>query len=196
MSVKLWITSFDDDSVRRLHHAIVRADNASQDILPVYIMTEGGSVDHMLAMVDVIKASAIPVATIGLGQVLSAGVDLLAAGRKGLRFLAPSTTVMVHDGSVCLGGTVANVRATAEHVARQTDKVLALFASHTAKPVAWWRSEHAKRMGADWYMGAAEAVSLGIADHAEMPTLGYTDAVTVSLAVPDRAAAKPRRKSK
>lgn len=65
--------------------------------LNIYINTEGGSVPDALAIVDrmmLLKDSGIHINTIGIGEVASAGIFILAEGSN--RFGTENTTYMIH----------------------------------------------------------------------------------------------------
>lgn len=165
---RVWITDFDADAVRRLHESI----EIAEDVLPVFIMSGGGGLYEMFAMIDIIRAARLPVATIAVGRVSSAATDLLAAGTKGHRWIAPSATVMVHDSGCSVNYRKSHeFQAYAEQNKRERDLSFDLFAKHTGKTRKFWDRWLAKRMNVDSYISPSEAVSLGIADHIGMPRI-------------------------
>ena len=67
--------------------------------LLLMISSEGGSVDTAFALIDVIKSSAIPVKTVGLGTIASSGLLIFMAGHRGRRMLTPNTSILSHQYS-------------------------------------------------------------------------------------------------
>lgn len=61
------------------------------------ISTYGGSLDESLAIYDTMKLIRAPVHTVGIGKIMSAGVLLLAAGKKGERIIGARSRVMIHN---------------------------------------------------------------------------------------------------
>ena len=70
-----------------------------QKELLLMICSRGGQVEEAFALIDVIKASAIPVKTVGLGCISSCGLMLFLAGHKGRRVLTPNTSILSHQYS-------------------------------------------------------------------------------------------------
>ena len=50
------------------------------DMLNLIICSPGGDLNASFAMVDVMRGSAIPIRTVGLGQIASAGLMIFIAG--------------------------------------------------------------------------------------------------------------------
>ena len=67
--------------------------------LLLMISSEGGSVDTAFALTDVMKSSAIPVKTVGLGTIASSGLLIFMAGHRGRRMLTPNTSILSHQYS-------------------------------------------------------------------------------------------------
>lgn len=69
------------------------------DLLNLIICSPGGDLNAAFALVDTMRGSAIPVRTIGLGQIASAGLMIFIAGDKGQRILTPNTSILSHQYS-------------------------------------------------------------------------------------------------
>ena len=65
--------------------------------LQLMICSNGGEVPPTFALIDVIKASKIPVHTVGLGVIASCGLLLFITGEKGKRVLTPNTSILSHQ---------------------------------------------------------------------------------------------------
>lgn len=69
------------------------------EMLNLIITSPGGDLNAAFALIDVMRGSAIPVRTIGLGQIASAGLMIFIAGEKGQRILTPNTSILSHQYS-------------------------------------------------------------------------------------------------
>jgi len=69
------------------------------DMLNMIITTPGGDLNAAFALVDTMRGSAIPIRTIGLGQIASAGLMIFIAGATGQRILTPNTSILSHQYS-------------------------------------------------------------------------------------------------
>ena len=134
------------------------------DPIKLYISTQGGNADDMFAIYDVMELvkRTVPIQTIGLGKVMSAGVLLLAAGTKGKRKIARHARVMIHNVITGHSGGlfhVANELGEAENIQQMYINAIAENSNLTVKQL--------KRMvktGQNIYLSAEEAIKYGIAD--------------------------------
>lgn len=67
--------------------------------LTLIINSPGGDVHAAFALIDTMKASTIPIKTVGLGLIASCGFLLFIAGAKGKRILTPNTSILSHQYS-------------------------------------------------------------------------------------------------
>ena len=67
--------------------------------LLLMICSDGGSISDAFALIDVMRASSIPVKTVGLGSIASCGLLIFMAGTKGHRILTPNTSILSHQYS-------------------------------------------------------------------------------------------------
>jgi len=65
--------------------------------LLLMICSEGGDMSTAFALIDVMRSSNIPIKTVGLGQIASAGLLIFLAGTSGRRTLTPNTSIMSHQ---------------------------------------------------------------------------------------------------
>merc|ERR1711991_246857 len=76
--------------------------NLSDNRLPqltLIINSPGGDVHAAFALIDTMKASTIPIKTVGLGLIASCGFLIFIAGKKGSRILTPNTSILSHQYS-------------------------------------------------------------------------------------------------
>ncbi len=92
--------------------------------IEIIINTYGGSVHEMFGLYDVItyaKSIGVPIYTLGLGKVMSAGILLLCSGTKGRRVVGAHTRLMFHGGSQGCEGTVQDMQNEAKEAKQLED---------------------------------------------------------------------------
>lgn len=173
---KIWVNEFDNATLKRVLSAIDEVADNNQQILPVYINSLGGEVHPLFAMIDALSHCPVPVCTIGLGTVQSAGVDLLAAGTVGYRYIGELTTLMVHDASDCFQNPKKNndLQSYCRQSQKERDLSFEVFAKNTGKTREFWNEWLDARKNVDVFITAHEAVELGIADHIGIPVISLT----------------------
>ena len=97
-----------------LHRLILRwniedAGKSTEERRPIkfYIMSYGGDLDYMWALVDIINMSKTPVHTINIGVAASAASLIFISGHK--RIMAPNSKVIIHEGSTKVSGDAVKV---------------------------------------------------------------------------------------
>lgn len=131
--------------------------------ITIYIYTEGGNEYAMFAIYDVIKQCACDVETVAMGEVLSAGPILVAAGTKGKRYSLPNTFFMVHESWDTIGDVKLsdNKNIIKHHSALET-RWLLLMEENTGISHKKWQK---MCVGPDKYFDANKAIELGIVDY-------------------------------
>ena len=76
------------------------------------ICSSGGEVETAFALIDVMRSSHIPIKTVGLGQIASAGLLIFLAGSQGRRILTPNTSILSHQFSWGSDGKAHELFAT------------------------------------------------------------------------------------
>ncbi len=126
--------------------------------IKIFINSDGGSVDTVLHIIDMIGLSKTPVYTIGMGRVYSAGGLLLMAGHK--RYVFQHTSCLIHDGSSgaigSIGELLDNLEFTKELEKRMKQYILPSTSISEEKCDRNYRR--------DWFMFSEEMIELGIAD--------------------------------
>jgi len=84
----------------------------SSEPLTMLINTPGGECAEGFAVIDLMETSRIPIATVGIGTVMSMGVLLLSGGTKGLRTLTKNAEVMAHQFAGYFAGKQHELIAT------------------------------------------------------------------------------------
>jgi ATP-dependent Clp protease protease subunit len=137
----------------------LEADNPEQEI-NLYINSEGGDPSAMLALYDTMRFIKAPVATTCVGQAVSTGAVLLAAGAAGHRFVLPHTRVVLHQPAAQGRGTIPDLILQADEVVRVRTQLEEILSAHTGHEVAELRHDTDR----DRVFDAIGAVAYGLAD--------------------------------
>ena len=158
MTRLIWL---DDDLTPENGYNIIerlwKLDKESNDPIPFYISTFGGSGSACFGIVDAMRAAKSPIITIGCGKIMSAGAVLLSSGTEGKRYMCENARLMAHQprGFVELTGTtIAMIKST-------RDSMYELLAANTNKSVMRLHED----LELDMYLTATEAMSYGFVDN-------------------------------
>ena len=125
-----------------------------------YINSPGGSVYDGLAIIDTMNFIKPDVQTIGIGVQASMGAVLLAAGSKGKRLVLPHSRVMIHQPRSGTQGVMTDMEISLKEGLYIKEKLIDLMVKYTGQK----RDKVRADMERDYWMGAQEAVSYGVAD--------------------------------
>ena len=137
--------------------------NPSDETLQLYINSEGGSLNDALAIIDIMHQSEIPITTVGLGNVMSAGFLIFASGTKGKRLIGKNSSLMCHQFSHELSGKYHDIKnsfSETERINERMEDVL-FYACGMQKNLI--RSKLLNPT--DVWLSPEDAIELGIADH-------------------------------
>jgi ATP-dependent Clp endopeptidase proteolytic subunit ClpP len=169
--VMVHVNKFDEDAAKKFEEEFEAALSTGQKVVPVVIDSYGGQVYSLMAMVDIIKSSPMPVATIVSGKAMSCGAILFSCGTEGYRFMGPSATVMIHDVSSFVFGKVEDIKADAKEVERLNQHVYHLMARNVGKQEDYFlKIVHEQKGHADWFLTAQECLSHNLANQIKIPS--------------------------
>jgi ATP-dependent Clp protease protease subunit len=103
-----------------------------------------------------------PISTICMGQAASMGSLLLCGGTPGQRYALPHASIMVHQPSGGYFGQASDIAIHAKEILRVRKQLNGIYIKHMTKPHTL--DEIEVLMERDRFMGAEEAVELGIID--------------------------------
>jgi ATP-dependent Clp protease protease subunit len=126
------------------------------------ICSEGGVVESAFALIDVMRSSPIPVKTVGLGQIASAGLLIFLAGSMGRRILTPNTSILSHQFSWGSDGKAHELFATMKEFELCHRRMLEHYKLCTGLSESEIKSTLLPPH--DVYLSADEALSLNICD--------------------------------
>ena len=107
----------------------VRKKKAKELLL--LICSEGGDLQAAFALIDVMRRSDIPVKTVGLGQIASAGLCIFIAGAEGRRVLTPNTSILSHQYSWASDGKAHELFAQVKEYELTFKRMLELYKTST-----------------------------------------------------------------
>ena len=112
----------------------LETDSPEQEI-ELCINCEGGDMTAMLAIYDTMRFIRSPIATRGIGQAISAGAVLLAAGEPGRRAILPHARVVLHQPAARGQGTIPDLILQADELVRVRSQVEEILARHTGQTI-------------------------------------------------------------
>ncbi len=169
--ITILVNKFTEDSAKDFKKDMFRAQNSGQKIIPIEIDSYGGEVYSLLKMIDVIKSSTVPVATICMGKAMSCGAILLTFGAEGHRYMAPTAAVMIHEVSSGSCGKVEEIKADAKEVERLNQLALKLMANNCGKDSEYFLKIVHEKSHADWFLDAEETKKHNIVNHIRIPRM-------------------------
>jgi ATP-dependent Clp protease protease subunit len=172
--VVIRVNEFDKDSAKEFAQQMSMAQSTGQSVIPIIIDSYGGQVYALMSMIDAIKASRVPVATIVEGKAMSCGAVLLTCGTEGMRYAAPHATIMIHEVSTGSFGKVEEIKTDAKEVDRLNDKILKIMAKNIGKDEGFFLDEIHHKKHADWFIEPEEAKEMNLVNHVRMPEMMLT----------------------
>tara|TARA_X000001388_G_scaffold36268_1_gene25629 strand:+ start:428 stop:991 length:564 start_codon:yes stop_codon:yes gene_type:complete len=142
--------------------------NLAENRLPqltLIINSPGGDVHAAFALIDTMKASTIPIKTVGLGLIASCGFLLFIAGTKGKRILTPNTSILSHQYSWGSEGKEHELFARVKEFELSTRRMI----NHYKKCIGMSEKQIREILlpPQDVWLDAKDALKLKIADKVE-----------------------------
>lgn len=131
-------------------------------VLTLYINSPGGDLYQAFALIDVIKASTIPIRTIAIGQAMSAAFLIFISGTRGYRLVGPNTGLMCHEYSDTPAGKHHDLKAQIAEGEQCNKRMFQIIQDATDLPPAKIRSNLLRE--SDVFLTAEQAIDLKIAD--------------------------------
>ena len=137
----------------------LESENPKKDIA-FYINSPGGVVTAGLAIYDTMQYIRPQVSTVCVGQAMSMGSLLLAAGAPGKRYALPNARIMIHQPSGGVQGQAADIEIQAREILSLRQRLNEIYVRHTGKTL----EAIEKSMDRDRFMDPNEAKDFGILD--------------------------------
>ena len=131
--------------------------------LLLMICSDGGSIADAFALIDVMRASSIPVKTVGLGSIASCGLLIFMSGHKGHRILTPNTSILSHQYSWGSDGKAHELFS----ITKEFNLTQARMLEHYRECTGLTEEEIKVTLlpPSDVWLTADEALTLGICDY-------------------------------
>jgi ATP-dependent Clp protease protease subunit len=153
-----------------------KCEETGQKIIPVEICSVGGEIYPTLGIIDsfqAIKNAGIEVLTHVHGFAFSAAACLALLGTKGMRFMSPSATLMIHDSSSGHYGKTSETESDLFEVKRLRKLLFTLMEENCDFPKGFFMKELDKKKNVDWYLSAKEAKKQKFIDEVGVPRITY-----------------------
>lgn len=171
--VTITINEFDEKATKDFFISCEEALETGQNLIPVIIDSFGGEVYSLLAMVDCIKQSKIPIMTICSGKACSCGSILLSCGHPGYRYANPNSSIMVHDVSSVIYGKHNEMDIDLKEVKRLNVLIFKILDENCKQKPGFFKQKLDKINRGDLWLNANKAKEFRLIDHVGSPDLTY-----------------------
>jgi ATP-dependent Clp protease, protease subunit len=130
--------------------------------LTIIISSYGGDLHAAFAIVDAIRGSRIPIYTVGLGVIASAGLIMFLAGTKKYRTLTPNTAILSHQFTWGSRGKEHELLADMRKFELTSDRMMKHYKKCTGLSEKVIREKLLPAQ--DTWLSAEEALELNICD--------------------------------
>ena len=135
-------------------------DSLNNDDISIYINSPGGVITSGMAIYDTMNFVKSDVSTICIGMAASMAAFILACGKKGKRYIRPSSEVMIHQPLGGAQGQATDIKIQAERIIKLKNRLNKILACKTGKSLKQIEEDTDR----DYYMTALEALDYGIVD--------------------------------
>ena len=154
-----------DDAIRPIIEWILVENHVvrkKKKELLLMICSEGGAMESAFALIDVMRASSIPIKTVGLGSVASSALLIFLAGTPGRRMLTSNTSILSHQYSWGSDGKHHELFAMTKEFGLAQQRMM----DHYRVTTGLDEEVIKQRLlpASDVYLSAEEALALGICD--------------------------------
>jgi ATP-dependent Clp endopeptidase proteolytic subunit ClpP len=162
-------TEISDDSVFPILQEIVK-QNALQaknrlENFKVVVSSNGGSVEAAFSFIDIMMTSKVPIHTVAMGKVKSAGLLIAMSGAPEHRSIFPNTSVMSHQFAWGMQGKESAMNATQVEVGNVSKRILKHYKECTGLAPAKIKKELLP--DTDRWLTAKQAIEYNLFDKIE-----------------------------
>lgn len=142
----------------------ILAENIAQrhKQLNLFINSCGGDLYQAFGLIDIMKSSKIPVATNGVGSLMSAAFLIFMSGVKGKRLITKNTSIMSHQFSTFYEGKEHDVKASEKETRYIKQRMLDVMKESCSMDERMIKRKLLPP--SDVWLSADECVELGVAD--------------------------------
>lgn len=121
----------NDEAIKEAITFVLKSNAINSKDINILVNSSGGSVYDGFALVDIMQMSKTPIATIGVGSIMSMGVLILSAGANGKRIITRNATVMVHQFSHSPSGKFHELEASQKSMVYMKEQFIEHFRRHS-----------------------------------------------------------------
>jgi ATP-dependent Clp protease protease subunit len=130
--------------------------------MKLHINSDGGNLTDAFALIDVMRTSPIPIATVGMGNLMSSAFMIFAAGTLGKRAIARNTSIMIHQFNHEYMGKYHDMKAYTEEIDRINYRMVVELSRTSGLTEEYVQTKLLNP--SDVWMSAEKLVELGFAD--------------------------------
>ena len=150
----------DDTLANNVIAELLYLESINNNDINIYINSPGGSVSAGMAIYDTINFLSSDVSTTCLGIAASMAAFLLAAGKKGKRFILPNADVMIHQPLGGAQGQATEIKIASDRIVNLRKRLNKCLSKNTGQSL----KKIEKDTERDNYLDAKEAVLYGLVD--------------------------------
>lgn len=131
--------------------------------LTLIIHSYGGNLTAGFALIDVMQGSGIPIKTVGIGAICSAGLLVFMSGQRGERILTPNTSILSHQWTWGSWGKEHELFAKVKEYELTNQRII----NHYKKCTGLSEKDVRKYLlpPEDKWISAKDALKLNVCDH-------------------------------
>lgn len=132
------------------------------EVINLFIDTDGGDLSCAFKLIDVIRMSEVPIRTIGLGKVASAGLIIFMSGDE--RVFSENASILSHHATYNASNYSIKVSDSShqQEFKHIMSRILKTYTRYTGKDEKYIKKHLLKEN--DVYLSAEEAINHGLAD--------------------------------
>lgn len=124
-----------------------------KDPIHLHIFSNGGALNVMFMLYDIIKNSKVPIYTYNEGACHSAAFIVFLSGHK--RYMRPHALFVAHEGSSMIGGSYRETKSAMAQYDKEVELMCNTIASETKLDIETIKLHF--DVGQDWYINYDEA---------------------------------------
>lgn len=181
LPVVIHVNEFTEASAKEFGQKMTLAHNTGQPVIPITIDSYGGEVYSLMYMISEIQNSSLPVMTVAQGKAMSCGAVLLSFGADGLRYAAPTATIMIHDVAAGAMGKVEEMKSKTREASRLNKSIYSMMDRNCGKPEGFFWDKIQTKSRADWYLTSKKAKKHNLVNHVRLPRMNVNIDVSISI---------------
>ena len=137
---------------------LLAMSSLSDDMITIFINSQGGHVESGDTIHDVIRYVSAPVQMVGTGWVASAGALMFVAVPKERRYSLPHTRFLLHQPAGGTRGSAADVEIEAREILKMRERLNQIFADQTGQSLERIQDDTRR----NFWLSAQEAIDYGL----------------------------------